>query len=66
MIVLNQLQADIAFEQEDNAVTVLCKDTQKQPPIILQKAPKIEIAKQLEAIILKHFEIKSNKRETAC
>lgn len=55
MIVLNQLQTDIAFEQDNNAVTVLFKQTGKQKPLNLCKAPKIQIAQQLVKIILNNI-----------
>lgn len=59
MIILNQLQADIAFEQDNNAVTVLFKHTGKQSPLYLPKAPKAQIAKQLVKLILESDNAKS-------
>lgn len=58
MIVLNQLQTDIAFEQDNNAVTVLLKQTAKQKQLNLCKAPKIQIAQQLVKIILNNISTK--------
>lgn len=64
MIVLNQLQKDIAFEQDNNAVTVLLKQTVKQKPLNLGKAPKIQIAQQLVKIILNNIVTKTTATES--
>jgi phosphopantothenoylcysteine decarboxylase/phosphopantothenate--cysteine ligase len=55
MIILNRLEPDIAFEQEHNAVTVLLKQTGKEKPIVLSKAPKIQIAQKLVELILREW-----------
>ena len=65
MIILNQLQTDIAFEQDNNAVTVLFKRTGKQKPIYLSKAPKSQIAKQLVKLIFNDTNIKKTESDYA-
>ncbi len=65
MIILNQLQADIAFEQDNNAVTVLFKHTGKQKPIYLSKAPKTQIAKQLIKLIFNDINVTKTENDYA-
>lgn len=57
MIVLNRLEPDIAIDQDNNAVTVLFKQTVKQTSIDLDKAPKTQIAQELVSLILEELQI---------